>query len=317
MTIGTMATHFSEQLNAIRANALESSAVRDEILSEQLRSIHGQLSELRQAVADVRLVVGPFGVRISDDQMLVQTIYGIKYLIDPHDLIMTPQLIVYRQWESELSRFFFARAKADTLFLDIGANFGYFTCLVASRIGTSGAGRVYAFEPNPGLVRLLRANTTINWSMSPIEVLPIALGAKESMVQLCVPSDRAANGSLTASVDSTDRIVDVPMNRLDDTIPAGTQVNLIKLDVEGHEYGVLAGATRVIGESPAIEIVMEWSSQQMMDAGVSIQSMLELIDSLGLKMMKIPEQTGSGYFDDYPINNLNENSYDNVLLVRR
>lgn len=286
-------------------------------INKQLQEIRGQLRELREAVADVRGLVGPFGVRIDDNQLLVQTLFGLKYLVDPHDLIMTPQLIVYRQWEADLSRFFHSRVHRDTVFVDIGANFGYFTCLAGSRIGPSGSGRVHAIEPNPALVKLLRANALINWSMCPIEIHPLALGAADRVVQLCIPSDRAANGSLTAGHSGDDRLVDVPMRRLDDLIDEGTAVDLIKLDVEGHEYGVLVGASRVIAESPSIQIVMEWSSRQMIDAGYSIEAMLGQIDSLGLRMVRLPDDGKDTRFEDYPLESLNAYSYDNVLLVKR
>jgi FkbM family methyltransferase len=286
-------------------------------INTQLAAIRGQLQDLREAVADVRGLVGPFGVKIDDDQLLVQTLYGVKYLVDPHDLIMTPQLIVYRQWEADLSRFFNTKVTPDTVFVDIGANFGYFTCLAGSRIGPSGSGRVYAVEPNPALVKLLRANTLINWSMCPIEVHPVALGAVDRVVQLSIPSDRAANGSLTAGDPSSERVVDVPMVRLDDLVPAGTAVDLVKLDVEGHEYGVLAGAARVIAESPSIQIVMEWSSRQMIDAGYSIDAMLGQIDGLGLRMMRLSDVADRNRYEAYPVHTLDAYSYDNVLLVRQ
>jgi len=286
-------------------------------VNTQLSEIRRQLQDLREAVSDVRGLVGPFGVRIDVHQLLVQSLYGVKYLVDPHDLIMTPQLIVYRQWEADLSRFFHTKVTPDTVFVDIGANFGYFTCLAGSRIGPSGSGRVYAIEPNPSMVKLLRANTLINWSMCPIEVHPVALGAVDHVVQLSIPTDRAANGSLTTGDPKCERLVEVPMVCLDSLVPAGTAVDLVKLDVEGHEFGVLVGAARVIAESPSIQIVMEWSSKQMIDAGYSIDAMLGQIDNMGLRMMRISDTADRNHYEAYPVHTLDAYSYDNVLLVKQ
>jgi FkbM family methyltransferase len=279
--------------------------------------IESQLAALKLQISEIRNLVGPFGVLIDANQMLVQSLYGIKYLIDPQDLIMTPQLIVYRQWEADLSRFFSLRCKPTTVFIDIGANFGYFTCLVAAKVGPTGSGHVYAIEPNTKLVKLLRANALINWSMCPIDIHPVALGEENKIVQLHVPVDRAANGTLTATASNSDLMIDVEMKQLDALIPIGQTVDLIKLDVEGHEYGVLNGARRVIFDSINIEIVMEWSSKQMLDAGYSIKSMLELIESLDLRIVKLPTTDLTAPYEDYPIDMLNNTSYDNVLLVRK
>lgn len=285
-------------------------------LLQEIASLRGQLGELRHAVEDIRRLVGPFGVRLSDDQLLVQTLFGTKYLVDPHDLIMTPQLVIYRQWEADLSRFFTRRIRPDLRFVDIGANFGYFTCLVGAGIGAGGSGRVWAVEPNPRLVKLLRANVAINWSMCPVDIAPVALGGGTGTVQLCVPGDRAANGSLTVPADAQPgELVEVPMRRLDDLVPPGTAVDLVKLDVEGHEYGVLEGARRVIAESPQVEIVMEWSSRQMVDAGYSIAAMLRLVDELGLQVAHVPQDGEAPA--PYDTATLGPQSYDNVLLVRR
>jgi FkbM family methyltransferase len=286
-----------------------------EQLLQQLVELRSEVASLRDTVQDIRRLVGPFGVRLADDQLLVQTLYGTKYLVDPHDLIMTPQMVVYRQWEADLSRFFMRRVRPDLQFVDIGANFGYFTCLVGAGIGGSGSGKVWAIEPNPKLLKLLRANTLINWSMCPIDIHPVALGSTDGVVQLCVPADRAANGSLTRSAGGQDELVEVPLRRLDDLVPAGTAIDLVKLDVEGHEYGVLSGARRVIDESPRLEVVMEWSSSQMIAAGYRPSDMLRLIDSLDLRVVRLPE--GDEPPASYPMDLLGEDAYDNVLLVRK
>ena len=144
----------------------------------------------------------------------------------------------------------------------------------------------------------------------------MALGAVDRVVQLSIPSDRAANGSLTAGDASNERVVDVRMALLDDLVPAGTAVDLVKLDVEGHEYGVLAGAARVIADSPSIQIVMEWSSRQMIDAGYSIDAMLGQIDRLGLRMMRLSSVTDRSGYEAYPLHTLDSHSYDNVLLIK-
>ena len=124
-----------------------------------------EIAALRCSVEEIRTLVGPFGVSFPDGTTLVQTLFGHKYFVDSSDLVMTPQLIVYRQWESELSSFIHSSVTADSVFVDVGANFGYFSVLAAARMGVSGRGFVVAVEPNPQMVALLRKNAAINWSI--------------------------------------------------------------------------------------------------------------------------------------------------------
>ncbi|HZX25968.1 MAG TPA: hypothetical protein VFF16_02780, partial [Telluria sp.] len=131
-----------------------------------INQISKRIESLERSVRDIRQLVGPFGVNFPNNEILVQTIHGTKYFIDANDLVMTPQLVVYRQWESDLSSFFLRSVTAETVFLDVGANFGYFTCLAASKIGTTGKGRVISVEPNPRMLDMLRRNSKINWSMA-------------------------------------------------------------------------------------------------------------------------------------------------------
>src|SRR3984885_5817242 len=65
---------------------------------------------------------------------------------------------------------------AERNFIDVGANIGYFTCLMAKLAGP--AGRVLAIEPEPQNLTLLRQSIAIN-HLANVEVHPCALGASE------------------------------------------------------------------------------------------------------------------------------------------
>ncbi len=274
-----------------------------------------KIDAIKTELSEVRSLIGPFGVPLPDGRMLVQTLYGIKYLIDPNDLVMAPQLIVYRQWEPDLSRYFSYNAHKDTVFVDVGANFGYFTCLVGSKIGVNGLGKVYAFEPNPKLYSLLENNKFINWSMCPIEAYKIAVGAAEQLVQLHIPLNRAANATLSASTFANTNQIDVMMRRLDDVIPHNQTVDLMKIDVEGHEYGVLKGAANVIARSPNLRIVIEWSLEQMVDAGCSAEQMLDLFAEQQLVAFELPSD-GQKLVKKFDSAELSSTPYGNIVLAK-
>ncbi len=293
-------------------------------LRDELRALRAELHDLRAAtdaigstVSQIDSVVGPFGVPLPDNTMLVQTLYGVKFVIDPLDTVMAPNLIVYRQWESDLSGFFWNSLTPDDVFVDVGANFGYFTCLCAEKIGRSGRGRVFSFEPNPACLRLLDKNLVINWSMSPVQVFRGAAGVQRTVVKLSVPRGHAANASLSIPARDAD-LIDVQMIRIDAFVPEDVVATFMKVDVEGHEYGALKGAAALIARSPNIKIVMEWSPEQIREAGYRIDQMLDLFEELKLTCHRLPPTIHD--FD--PAQSLLSRAdmgsigYDNILLCR-
>ena len=122
--------------------------------------------------------------------------YSGLYMHSLHALGIEPQLVVYRQWEARLSQLMPRLAPAGSVFVDVGANFGYFTCLLASTMGATPGSRVIAIEPNPEMLRLLAINTRINWSMAPIRLVAAAVAEEPGVRALHVPAGMAANATL-------------------------------------------------------------------------------------------------------------------------
>ncbi len=282
------------------------------LILDRLAVLERKLDRANRQLEWIRELVGPFAATFPDGSMLCQTLYGTKYFIDPDDRIMAPQLVVYRQWERPLSQWFVKVCTPDTVCIDVGANIGYFTCLAASRIGTGGRGRVIAFEPNPKLADLLRRNLQINWSMAPVTFHQCAVADAPGSVQLHVPEGAAANGTLSRrpNTEPGDSLT-VDAVRLDDVIARDLVVDVLKIDVEGHEYGVLRGARDVIARSPDIRIVMEWSPLQMRQARVDPHEIAALLP--GFRCRDIP---GESPAEPYDFARLFELPYRNVLLSR-
>lgn len=284
------------------------------LLQDQITALTQRLDEMTRLVRETRQLVGPFAVPFPDGSLLTQTIHGIKYFIDPHDLIIAPQMVVYRQWEADISHLFRSLCRPDSVVVDVGANFGYFSVLAANLIGTGGGGQVIAVEPNPKLCDLLRRNRDINWSIAPLTLHDIALGEAEAELALHIPRERGANASLSAPEGLACDTITVNVRPLDAVLPPGLAVDLMKIDVEGHEATVLRGAREVIARSPDLHLILEWSPRQMQAAGIAPRDVLALLDGftphrivLGAGPLDHPETTEWLMAQDYT----------DVLLVRR
>ena len=127
-----------------------------------------------------------------------------------------------------------------SVFLDVGANAGFYTLLAALRVGP---GRVYAVEPLPANIVYLRKHLAMN-RIRNVEVLEIAISDRAGVASFACEATRAmgkldGGGTLTvetATVDSliAERRIQVP--------------DCIKMDIEGAEYRALLGATRCFRE---------------------------------------------------------------------
>lgn len=277
---------------------------------EKLSVLERKIDRANRQLEWVRELVGPFAATFPDGSMLCQTVYGTKYFIDPEDRIMAPQMVVYRQWERPLSQWLLAQCSPDTVFVDVGANFGYFTVLAANRIGRSGQGRVIAFEPNPRLADLLQRNLQINWSMAPVEFHALAAADAPGSLTLHVPEGAGANGTLSR-LKTPGANFAIEAVRLDDVIDPAIRIDVMKIDVEGHEFAVIRGALGVIARSPGLKLVIEWSPLQMRQARVNPAEIVDLLP--GFQCQEIGPN-GLGEPHDFAW--LLDQPYTNVLLTR-
>ena len=139
-------------------------------------------------------------------------------------------------------------------FIDIGANVGYFTCILARLAGPEGA--VVAFEPEPNNLRLLNRNISLN-EIRNAKVESVALGAEAGIASLFIyKNSNQGRHSLVASAGMTQ--IEVPVRRLDDVLRAQerrvAEIDLIQIDVEGYEPFALAGATESIANARAMAL---------------------------------------------------------------
>jgi FkbM family methyltransferase len=129
------------------------------------------------------------------------------------------------------------------VFVDVGANIGYYTCLACS-LGK----KALAFEPQPNNLSCLLANIQTNNFTSLAEVFPVGLGEAPGILTLfgaSGPSASLING--WAGYSNKFRQM-IPVNTLD-TILSGRYMNnamAIKIDVEGAEFHVLKGAINTL-----------------------------------------------------------------------
>jgi FkbM family methyltransferase len=130
-------------------------------------------------------------------------------------------------------------------FIDIGANVGLYTCIMARHLGSQGL--TLAFEPMTECVEQLRRNVALN-QIQNVQIAEMALSNREGAVDLFVPAVHPGGPSAATQVwnpGDWKKVGGAPSTTLDSFFE-GNRLDLIKIDVQGHEWEVLEGAREVI-----------------------------------------------------------------------
>ncbi len=145
------------------------------------------------------------------------------------------------------------------VFIDVGANCGYYTTLAASLVGTTG--KVFAFEPSP-IANQVIEEMIRDSNLQNILLTKSAVGREPGDVSLFLPTKRYLHSPSILYSDPSFVPIKVPVIALDDFIPlkSVSKIKLVKIDVEGYEPDVLAGMDRMIKERRIENIICEFNS---------------------------------------------------------
>jgi len=151
--------------------------------------------------------------------------------------------MVETNWETDFPDAFVREVKAAHCLWDIGANWGFY-CLLASRHRPAGA-RIFAFEAHPRTARQLRAQVRVN-AISGAQVLHAAIGDREGTIEF-TDSGGSQVQKLAALAEPGSRTIRVPMWTIDAACARlGATPDLVKIDVEGAEVGVVRGGLETL-----------------------------------------------------------------------
>ena len=133
-------------------------------------------------------------------------------------------------------------------FVDVGANVGAYTVLAAS-VGAA----CEAFEPGAEAFAALELNLAVNTFPHPVRAHRAAVGRVAGTLAFTTGLDTVNH---VASDDEAAQTVSLPVVALDEVIPPGTGT-VVKMDVEGYETEVVAGAAEVLSRSETRAVLME------------------------------------------------------------
>lgn len=195
----------------------------------------------------------PTSLPISPDCTLTLGEFG-TFLTLTNDNAIGANIVQTGGWAQKDVRLFETHIKPGMSVLDVGANLGHHTVVFSKLVGKSG--RVFAFEPQTPIFRLLAANAAINGCLN-AELLQCGVGETDGFLHLYpISYDQRANfGAL--GIDPSPETRDaqrqgqcIPVVALDGFLqrvePALKSCDFIKIDVQSYELFVLRGAIQLL-----------------------------------------------------------------------
>lgn len=197
--------------------------------------------------------------------------YIFYYLVNDKYVGQRIALEKYEPYETQL---ILRQTKKGNIVIDVGANIGYYTVLLADKVGKTG--KVYAFEPDKVNFEILKKNIEAN-NLKNVEIINAAVGSKAGKLKLHKSKENLGDhklyktplGSAASPLDEGET---VKIIKLDDFIKE--KMDLMKIDTQGWEPEVIEGAKKIISKNKPI-MFLEYSPASYQIAKLDGQKMIK------------------------------------------
>ena len=221
------------------------------------------------------------GGKRAEMKRAVQTRHGFALNLDLAQFV-DRTIYCTGEWEPLETALIGKLLQPGDVFVDVGANIGYFTLLASRRVGP--AGRIIAVEANPRTFKLLEANVEMNGCTN-VALHNVAAGETAGFATMF---EREAGNAGGDQVDFTAAasLASLPVQRLD-TLVGELPVRLIKLDIEGAEAKAMRGATGLLERADAPDLVFEFTPKFLAGMGDDPRELIGLLERLGYRLKTI------------------------------
>jgi FkbM family methyltransferase len=209
---------------------------------------------------------------LGHQESLCRVLGRFLMYVDTDDTGFASHMLMNGFWEMHITEAMASILRPGMTVVDAGANFGYYSLLMASMIGPKG--HLYAVEPNPRTTNLLKKTLNINGFRDRSTVVEAALADRDNLeVSFKIPKNEPKNAHILRKGEVADslntnlfEIITVVAKRLDSIVSDKEKIDFIKIDVEGAEHMLWRGMKNILQNNQDIIILLEVNSQRYSDS---------------------------------------------------
>lgn len=262
-------------------------------LELRLDSIEAQLRRVQDSLNRIEnLEHGGRATYVGDGRVLTKVALpdgNLSLLVESGDRLIAPFLITSGVHEPDLTNHFLRNVQTHDHCLDLGANVGYFACIMGHK---ATQGKIRAVEADPHIYQYVRDNLSINFMEGRAQAICGAIADQEGELVFHRRLTRSGNTSIidpgaeyTAHMGEPASehfsVRSFPIDSLLDEMDG--RIDHIKIDIEGAEPLAFRGIDQTLLANPTIKIIMEWAPSQIQWAGFDLADFITQLQSLALK----------------------------------
>ncbi|HYZ93731.1 MAG TPA: FkbM family methyltransferase [Actinomycetota bacterium] len=239
---------------------------------------------------------------------------GFQMTVDVGEYIQ--RRLFYRCHEPHESRLVQRLLRPGDVFVDVGAHVGFFTLIGAARVGDDG--HVYAFEPVPANYSTLERNIRQN-NVGNVTVNRAAVTDRSGNVKLGLDEERLVGKSTgDFTIGGAYGPLDAQGVSLDDylaQVGESRPLRLVKMDVEGLEPQVLAGAERTLDAMTPDAILFEQNAALLRRRGHEADAVTSRLQDRGYALYRVTALGRLRHVDDVSADASDDSTHRSVLVT--
>jgi FkbM family methyltransferase len=213
-------------------------------------------------------------------------VYGNRLFLDKKDRCNLSVTGIFSKPEADL---YYKKIKEGFTVIDVGANMGIFTTLFARLVGKKGF--VYAFEPEPANIALLKKNIAFN-KYENVKVEEKAVSNKAGKINLYICDGHNGGHRIRKPLNDArfKESIEIEAISIDNYFEGSdAKIDFVKIDVEGAEYLVLKGMERIVDKFNP-DILAEFLPEALFYSETSPEDYIGFFTSRGYAIYDVTNQ---------------------------